>query len=571
MNHQVLTHTVTSFAKTSRLFFICSFVLALAAMPLHAQFTFTDLYDFSCNGGGCAPYDFGSLTLGIDGYYYGTTSQGGQYGMGTVFKVLPDGTGYTDLSDFNGSNGQSPFAALSAASDGNFYGTTSGGGTNGYGTLFRIGYTAGSLQVLHSFTSSEADAYGVGSYTPPVQPFMSSSLYGTNGVGPYTVTLAGAYTAFHTKIPGSVLSPLAYIGTVFYAVSQSGGKYNLGTVFKMTTGGGITIIHDFDGTDGSLPDGPLLLGPDGNLYGTTASGGANGSGEVFQMTTAGHMNWTFPFDPYVGGFACNTDGGGPGAGLTAGPGGLLYGVNGVGGAGCWGTIFEVEPGATANFKKLFDFLGNSTCSPCVAGGNPDTTLVAGVDGALYGLTQGSDAPNPGASGNFYKITPNNPIFNIALCCNYHLVLDQPVIIEGIGLGETIAVTIGGVPAEFEPGSDTYLTAQLPSAAVDGPIVVTVTNPAGIEEQLESQQIAHIDPLITNLDPSNGMVGTTVFITGGGFAGTTKVTFGGVKATNFTVLSPSAIQAVVPAGAKTGKVDVTTPNGTAMSPEKFTVE
>ncbi len=90
------------------------------------------------------------------------------------------------------------------------------------------------------------------------------------------------------------------------------------------------------------------------------------------------------------------------------------------------------------------------------------------------------------------------------------------------------------------------------------------------EQVESESTLHILPKITNLDPPSGPVGTQVGIVGGGFAGATKVTFGGVKATNFTVVTPSLIQAVVPARAKTGKVDVTTPNGKAVSPEKFTV-
>jgi hypothetical protein len=78
------------------------------------------------------------------------------------------------------------------------------------------------------------------------------------------------------------------------------------------------------------------------------------------------------------------------------------------------------------------------------------------------------------------------------------------------------------------------------------------------------------PNITNLDPSSGPVGTRVGIVGGGFTGTKKVTFGGVRATNFTVVNPTLIQATVPTGAKTGKVSVTTPNGTATSKQTFTV-
>jgi hypothetical protein len=109
-------------------------------------------------------------------------------------------------------------------------------------------------------------------------------------------------------------------------------------------------------------------------------------------------------------------------------------------------------------------------------------------------------------------------------------------------------------------------ADVPSAAIDG--LVTVTLATG--QQIESQQSVHILPKITNLDPSSGPVGTQVGIVGGGFAGATEVTFDGVQATNFTVVTPALIQVTVPTGAKTGHVGVLTPNGAAHSKETFTV-
>jgi hypothetical protein len=132
------------------------------------------------------------------------------------------------------------------------------------------------------------------------------------------------------------------------------------------------------------------------------------------------------------------------------------------------------------------------------------------------------------------------------------------------------VTFAGQSAVFRIGSSTALSATVPAAAVDGPLVVTITNPAGGEEQLQAQQNMHILPIITNLDPSSGPAGTDIGIVGGGFIGATKVTFGGVNATSFTVNTPTLIHATVPADAKTGKVKVTTPNGTASSKETFTV-
>jgi hypothetical protein len=158
------------------------------------------------------------------------------------------------------------------------------------------------------------------------------------------------------------------------------------------------------------------------------------------------------------------------------------------------------------------------------------------------------------------------VSHIALCCTWWVILDQPVTILGQNLTGVVNVYFGSVQAQFRPGSDTYLIAEVPSAAIDG--LVTVTLATG--EQIESQQVVHILPKITNLDPSSGPVGTPVGIVGGGFAGTTKVTFGGVAAANVTLLTPGLIQATVPVGATTGKVEVVTPNGSARSKETFTV-
>jgi hypothetical protein len=158
------------------------------------------------------------------------------------------------------------------------------------------------------------------------------------------------------------------------------------------------------------------------------------------------------------------------------------------------------------------------------------------------------------------------LINITLCCNWWVILDQPVTILGDNLNEVINVNFGSVAAQFQAGSSTHLTAEVPSAAIDSPVTVTLAT----GEQVESQQVVHILPSITNLDPSSGPVGMRVAIVGGGFAGTKKVTFGGVKATDFTVVTPALIQATLPQGAKTGKVRVVTPNGSATSEVTFTV-
>jgi len=142
----------------------------------------------------------------------------------------------------------------------------------------------------------------------------------------------------------------------------------------------------------------------------------------------------------------------------------------------------------------------------------------------------------------------------------------PVQILGNNLTHVIAVNFGGVFAQFTLGTDSVLTATVPNGALDG--LVNVIYDTGLMTQTLSYY--HILPKITNLDPSSGHVGSEVNITGGGFTGAKKVTFGGVAAASFSVLSATLIQATVPTGAKTGKVGVQTPNGSATSPVKFTV-
>jgi uncharacterized repeat protein (TIGR03803 family) len=337
----------------------------------------------------------------------------------------------------------------------------------------------------------------------------------------------------------------------------------MGTVFSVSTSGAINIVWSFTGgSDGSAPESSLYQAGDGSLYGTADSGGSGSNGTFFKMTTSGSLIWSNSFDPYSGGFTCNNDGGNPSAALVPAGNGLFYGVASLGGANCDGTIFEVN--SSGSFQKLFD-LGE--CAACNFGEEADTTLLP-FNGSFYGLTNMGGAPNGQTNpmGNLYSLTPQNLIPSITTLCCAYVGPENPITVIGNGLSEVIQVTFGGVQAQFQLGSDTYLVAEVPTDAVDGPIVVTLATGA----QIESQTNIHIVPIITNLDPPSGPVGTQVGIVGGGFAGATKVTFGGVKATNFTVVTPSLIQAIVPKHAKTGKVKVTTPNGTATSTQTFTV-
>ena len=253
--------------------------------------TLTPLVFFSNYGNAAfqdGAYPCGALTLGTDGNFYGTTESGVLYSdqeKGTVFKVTMHGM-LTTLVNFKGTNGESPLAALTLGSDGNFYGTTLGGGYGGYGTVFKV-TTNGTLTTLVSFNS-------------------------TNGANPIAALTMGS--------DGN-----------FYGTTDLGGNTNstftagMGTVFKVTTNGTLTTLVFFNSTNGALPlSSGLTLGTDGNFYGTTFKGGNNGYGTVFKVTTNGTLTTLVSFNN-------TTDGHGPIAPLTLGNDGNFYGTTCYGG------------------------------------------------------------------------------------------------------------------------------------------------------------------------------------------------------------------------------------------------
>jgi uncharacterized repeat protein (TIGR03803 family) len=530
-------------------------LLALASTPVHAQ-TYQDLYDFNCNTGGCNPFDSGQLTQGPDGNLYGTTTGDNSSGFGTIFMVTPAGV-YADLVQFNGTNGARPLGGLTLASDGNYYGTAQSGG-KGYGTVFRF-TPPSTIKVLHTFNFTDGDS----PEAPPVEA-KDGNLYGVTYSGKtYRIKLpAGTFKELPHTTPGFTFDPLilASDGNLYGTTFNGGpGGSGPGTIFRMTTVGAITTMHNFTGTggDGSFPDSPLVQAPDGNFYGTTHDGGANNSGEVFKMTLSGTVTTLHSFDAYSGSFQTNNDGGGPVAGLLAASDGYLYGGNSLGGTLGNGTLFQMTTGGS--FTKLYDFGASLESGP-----SPYATIMQHTNGTYYGLTNAGFVSD--GTGNFYSLTPLSRISTVVIEGPVWLKPGGPVEILGNNLTEAVNVTFGGVAAQFQLGNDTHLQANVPSAALDGNIVVTLSG----GQQINSQTAMHILPVITNLDPVSGPVGTHVGIVGGGFTGTKKVTFGGVKATSFTVVNPTLIHATVPAGAKTGKVGVVTPNGAVVSKLKFTV-
>ena len=538
-------------SKTKLCVFLAVAILALSlvAVPAHAQ-TYTDLYDFGdASGDPLNPQYSGIVAQGQDGNLYSTTPAGGSAGFGTVFKITAQGA-ISVLYNFDGTHGRVPCSGLTLATDGNFYGTTSVGGSGNLGVIFKI-TPAGALTVLHTFGSSD----GYSPFAPPIQA-ADGNFYGTAAFGGasaygtvYKLTSTGVYTVLHSfdLTNGSrPYGPLVqgndgnFYGTAFGGV----GNNRYGMVFKVTGKGTFTILHAFDLTDGGDPYAGLVLGKDGNFYGTTSNGGSVGYGNVFKITPGGAMTVLHSFTPA-------TDGATPYGGLVQATDGNFYGVGYSGGTKDDGTIFRIAPSGT--FSARYSFTGTS-------GGFPMVTLLQHTTGTLYGDTNTAGAHNTGA---FYSLKASLAPYAALLPTSGKVA--KTIGILGQGFNGATGVSFNGTAAKFKISSDTFLTATIPAGATTG--VVTVTIPGG---NLKSKINFRVTPVVKTFTPSSGPVGTPVTITGVSLTQASKVTFGGVKATTVVVNSDTQVTANVPTGAKTGKIAITTPGGTATSSAVFTV-
>jgi uncharacterized repeat protein (TIGR03803 family) len=443
-----------------------------------------------------------SLVQGTNGNFYGTTTNGGTGTFGgVVFEVTPSGT-LTAVQSFGGAAGV-PVAGLILGTDGNFYGTTQVGGgacslSEGCGTVFKVS-PGGTLTILHAFDESD-----------------------------------GLY-------PESVL--IQATDGNFYGTTTAGGSSNqclggCGTVFKITPKGTLTTLHNFDSTDGS-PIAGLVQATDGNFYGTTVNGGnlncnaPYGCGTVFRMTSGGALTAIYKFCAQSN---C-TDGAYPWAALVQATDGNFYGTTAYGGggdcsnsvgAGC-GTIFQVTPTGTLTTLHSFELTD---------GARPYATLVQATDEDFYGTTSlggNLESCAPETCGTVFKISSGGTLTTLHSFDG----IDDGTQPNG-GLLQSTDGTFYGATAlggNHNDGTVFSLSTGL------GPFVALVRNPA--------------------------KVGQLFGILGQGFIGTKGVSLNGIPA-SFTVKSRTLIEATVPPGATTGYVTVVTPSGTLTSNVPFRV-
>jgi uncharacterized repeat protein (TIGR03803 family) len=360
----------------------------------------TSLYSFA--GGNDGAFPQAGLAQGSDGKFHGTTYDGGTNGNGTVFQIGTNG-GLTSLYSFTGADdGANPQAGLVQGGDGNLYGTTSGGGMSGSGTVFKIS-TDGALTSLYSFTGGNDGAnLGAGLVQVSDGNFYGTTYDGgTNGNGTvFKITSNGALTSLYSFTGGNDgANPQAGLAQGsdgnFYGTTYDGGTNGYGTVFKISTNGALTNLYSFSsGNDGANPYAGLVQGSDGNFYGTTEYGDTNDAGTVFKISTNGALTILYPFS---GG----NDGAGPQAGLVKGTDGNFYGTTEYGGTNDVGTVFQI--GTNGGLTSLYSFTGGND------GANPQAALVQGSDGNFYGTTVNGGTDG---YGTVFQINTNGALTNL---------------------------------------------------------------------------------------------------------------------------------------------------------------
>jgi uncharacterized repeat protein (TIGR03803 family) len=371
---------------------LTALAMSSVALPAAAQ-SFTVLKAFGNGTPVLSPR--GVLAQGQDGLLYGTSLKGGSLGEGTVFAMTPGGDVNVvgSFSDITG--GTTCNTGLSLGRDGSFYGTCADGKSPfENGTVFSAS-TASGIATLHAFDGKDGTTPEPG---VPVQG-VDGNFYGMTEAGGAN----GDGTVFVMHGDGSVVvlynfggfqddgrEPSGSLNLAsdgnFYGTTMAGGKLGGGTVFKMTSGGQVTILHDFpskSAKEGVMPMGGVVEGKDGKFYGVTFSGGQENLGTIYVLKQTGKTQTLHSFRAIENiAFPCD--------GMTMAFDRSLYGTAAACKDGtCAGSaIFELT--AKGDFKVLHAF------DPATDGTEASGALFLDTNGLLYGLTE-SGGPNGGGT------------------------------------------------------------------------------------------------------------------------------------------------------------------------------
>jgi uncharacterized repeat protein (TIGR03803 family) len=407
-------------------------ILAVVVLATGAWATTeTVLWNFNpANGNPGNPF---ANNLIFDGSnFYGVTWEGGETagclnGCGTVFELSPNSNGgwsETLLYSFDPVNGDgsNPLGGLVRDQQGNLYGTTYfGGGSascdNGCGTVFELtpGSNGWTEAVLYRFTGGADGNYPYSTLTIDKTGSLYGTTYGAGGTSSlgtvYQLSLSStggwAQTTLHgfagTSDGSNPLGPVVFdkMGRL-YGTTSAGGTYGYGNVYQLNplaSGWTLTVLHDFNSTDGAFPAWVgLTIDQGGNLYGTTENGGPNNTGTVWELLYSASQNDYSEKVLYNFGPKGDGDGNYPWAGVTMPGDGILFGTTAQGGPNNWGTIFALAKDNRNKWKEkiLYSFTGGED------GGQPSGDLLKNGSGPLYGIAGGGGASTAGV---VFEIAP----------------------------------------------------------------------------------------------------------------------------------------------------------------------
>lgn len=378
--------------QTSRFtrIFLAAACLLCAASLAGAQ-TVSTVYNFAGGTKGAANPWYVTLVQGTNGQLFGTTYNGGSKGMGTAFSVTTSGT-FTLLHSFVGgaADGANPSGGLTLGTDGNFYGTTQQGGSTTQGILFRM-TTAGAITILHTFNSATDGAFP---WQAPIQA-ADGNFYGTTAESKNndglvykwntsTSTYSVIYSFDITHGYHPVAAPVQGVDGFLYIPVALGGTNLCGAVVQLSTAGVLNNSYDFPcEPGGDYPIGPLVQASNGNFYSTTQDGGSNGEGTIYQMTTGMVVTLLHSFGSTFG------DGEYPAAGMLLATDGNYYGAAAEGGAHDDGSLFNTSTSGV--YKGLYSFNNTSNLMQ----ESPLSPPVQDTNGTLYGTTEFGGSSNDG--------------------------------------------------------------------------------------------------------------------------------------------------------------------------------
>lgn len=481
--------------------------------------------------------------------------------------------------------GEYPVSPLVQGFNGNLYGVAIAGGANGgcgygnsnnCGTFFEV-TPSGKFTVIYNFCSLANCAEG-GLPEPALALGPDGNFYGSTYTG-------GANNVYPCEF----------------------GVAGCGTIFKVTPSGHLTTLYNFcselNCADGLYPN-PLVLGADGNFYGTTESGGIlngdagcpSGCGTVFKISPSGQFTSLYKFCTTTDINGDCTDGIIPVSGMVQAGNGNFYGTTLYGGTSGRGNIFQVTPSGV--LTPMYSFCSQANCIDGILGLNEP--FIVGGDGNLYSTTNGGGV-NRG--GTFYRFTLKGELTTLYSFCfsqtsacpdgtfpygslaqgsdgNFYGATSSggntsPVLCGGVGYGCGTLFQIS--PAgqlttlyRFCPHANCIAGAYAGGVmqATNGAIYGTTTYGGSLGSGVIFGATNKLGAFVRAL-PNVGPAGRPIDILGNNLAGTTSVTFNGASAT-YQVVSNTYLKAQVPAGATTGTIQVTTPSGVLSSNVAFQV-